>query len=426
LDLAKKKVEKPRREPTKRQLSRWQQQKRRQRFIFTIGMVIIVAILGVLGVGVYKQWYIAEYKPLQETVLVVNDTEFDMDYYIKMLEYYYYAQGANPENLESLTDEVAKAIEQNELIRQGAMKLGVSVSDSEVDEILNSYDPPLSKDYRNMVRTQMLVSKLMDDYFDEQVPTYAEQRYIFAMFLESESQVSEVRARLEAGEDFGQLAGELSLETDTKEEKGDLGWRPEGILSLVLGAPVLDEHAFSAEAGALSQPILDESRTKEVGYWLIKVLERDEEEQTAQVKVILLGSEQEAIEVRARLEAGEDFAQLVQEFSQHIESQSRGGDFEALREIMSPAFSDFAFSSELDVLSQPIRDDTVSTKGGYWLVKVSEIDNNRQIMDVHRSLLKADALNNWLNGLFSDPENEVENYLDMGKKLFAISHVLRD
>jgi parvulin-like peptidyl-prolyl isomerase len=197
-------------------------------------------------------------------------------------------------------------------------------------------------------------------------------------------------------------------------------------LSLVLGTPVLDEYAFSAEAGALSQPILDESRTKEVGYWLIKVLERDEEEQTAQVKVILLGSEQEASEVRARLEAGEDFATLAEELSQHVESKNSGGDFEALREMMSPAFSDFAFSSELDVLSQPIRDDTVSTKGGYWLVKVSEIDNSRQITDVDRSLLKADTLNKWLDELFNDPENKVEDYLDVEKKLFAVSHVLRD
>jgi parvulin-like peptidyl-prolyl isomerase len=426
LDLAKKKVEQPKRELTKRQLSRWQEQNRRQRFILTIGMVIIVAILGVLGVGVYKQWYVAEYKPLHETVIEVNDAKFNMDYYIKMLKYYYYGQGSDPEKLQSLTDDVVKAIEQNELVKQGAMKLGISVSDSEVDAKLNSYDPPLSKDYRDLFRTQMLVDRLMNEYFDKQVPTYAEQRHVFAMFLESESQANEVRARLEAGEEFSQLAGELSLDTNTKDAKGDLGWRPEGILSLVFGTPVLDEYAFSAEAGALSQPILDEDRTKAVGYWLIKVLERNEEEQTAQVKVMLLGSEQEASEVRARLEAGEDFAQLAQELSQHVDSKNSGGDFQALREMMSSAFDDFAFGSELNVLSQPIRDDTVSTKGGYWLVKVSEIDNNRQITDVDRALLKADVLKEWLNGLFSDPENKIESYLDVGKKLFAISHVLSD
>jgi parvulin-like peptidyl-prolyl isomerase len=424
--LAKKQVEKPRHEMTKRQLSRWQQQKRRQRFILSAGIAVLIAVLGVFGVGVYKQWYISEYKPLHETVIEVNDTKFDMDYYVKMLKYYYYGQGVSPEYIESLADEVVKAIEQGELIRQGAMKLGISVSDSEVDETLNSHDPPLSKDYRDLVRTQMLVGKLSSDFFDKQVPTYAEQRHVFAMFLESERQASEVRARLEADEDFSQLAGELSLDTASKEGKGDLGWRPEGVLPLLLGTNLIDEYAFSAEAGVLSQPILEESRTKAVGYWLIEVLERDEEAQTAKVKVMLLGSEQEASEVRARLEAGEDFATLAQELSQHDESKSSGGDFEAFGEMMSSAFNDFAFNSEFNVLSQPIRDDTVSTKGGYWLVKVSEIDNNRQITDVDRALLKADALNKWLEGLFNDPGNKVESYLDAGKKLFAISHVLGD
>ncbi len=197
--------------------------------------------------------------------------------------------------------------------------MGFSVSDEEVDKKLNSYDPPLSKDYRDVVRAQMLVSKLSEEYFDQQVPTYAEQRHIMAMFLESESQANEVRARLEAGEDFTQLAGELSLDTTSKEKKGDLGWHPEGVLTLTLGTSLVDEYAFSAEAGALSQPILDETKTKTVGYWLIKVVSRDEEAKTAQVKVMLLGSEQEANEVRARLEAGEDFATLAKELSQHAE-----------------------------------------------------------------------------------------------------------
>ena len=90
--MAKKQVEKPRHEMTKRQLSRWQQQKRRQRFILSAGIAVIIAVLGVFGVGVYNQWYIPEYKPLHETVIEVNDTKFDMDYYIKMLKYYYYGR----------------------------------------------------------------------------------------------------------------------------------------------------------------------------------------------------------------------------------------------------------------------------------------------------------------------------------------------
>lgn len=425
--MAKKKAEKPKQELTKRQLSRWQQQKRRQRFILSSGISVIVAVLAVVGIGVYNQWYTAEYKPLHETVIEVNDAKFDMNYYIKMLKYYYSGQGVSSQNLPSFADEVVKVIERNELIRQEAMKLGISVSDEEIDKELKSYDPPLSKDYWDVVRTQMLVERLGDEYFDKQVPTYAEQRHIFAMFLESEQQANEVRARLEAGEDFTQLAGELSLDTTSKEKKGDLGWRPKGVLPLMLENNTVDEYAFTftGEVGALSQPIPDETKTKMVGYWLIKVLERDEETKGAKVKIMLLGSEQEASEVRARLGAGEDFATLAKELSLHTKSQENGGDFDVSQGTMGEAFDEFTFSSELGVLSQPIRDDTVGTKGGYWLVRVTEVDNNRQIADEDRNLLKSDALNKWVEALVNDPNNKVVSHIDEGKKLWAISHVLR-
>jgi parvulin-like peptidyl-prolyl isomerase len=422
LNLAKK-VEKPKPEMTRRQLSRWQQQKRRQRLILIAGIAVIVIVLGVLGVGVYNQWYLGEYKPLHEVLIEVNGTKFDMDYFIKMLKFY--SVGASPTDLPKLADQVVKTIEQAELIREEAPKLGFSVSDAEVEAKLKSYNPPLSEDYRDLVKTQLLVSKLLDGYFDEQVPTYAEQRYILAMFLESEQQVNDVSARLEAGEDFSELAGELSLDKTTKDEKGDLGWHPEGILTSTLGTPLIDEYAFSAEAGVLSPPIFDETRTKPVGYWLIEVLERDEEAGGAKVKLMLLGSEQQANEVRAKLEAGEDFATLAKEFSQHAKSKDNGGDFDISQGTMGEAIDNFVFGAELGVLSQPIRDDTQSTSGGYWLVEVSEIDNNRQISDEDRNSLKTEAFTKWVDELFNDPNNKITSYMDENKRLFAVSHVLQ-
>ena len=420
----KKRAEKPRREPTKRQLSRWQQQQRRQRFIFTIGLSIIVAVLAIIGAGAYFSWYVPEYKPLHEVVIEVNDTEFDMEYYVDMLAYYYQASQASPTRLPALTDEVVKDIERNELIRQGAMELGISVSDDEVDERLISYDLPLGRVYQDVMRTQMLAEMLLDEYFDEQVPRYAEQRYILAMFLEGENQANEVRIRLEAGEDFTQLAGELSLDDTSKVKEGDFGWRPEGILPLLLEGNMVEEYAFTAEVGTLSQPIYDETKAKMVGYWLIKMSLRDEELGGANTQVILLGSEHEANEVRARIEAGEEFATLAGELSLHNVSKASGGDFSVSEGTMSEAVNDFVFSAELNVLSQPIRDEEISTIGGYWLIEVADMDGNRQIADEDRDLLKNDAFNNWVEGLLSDPENKIESYLDEDKKLFATSRVL--
>ncbi len=418
----KKKREKPQREVTKRQLSRWQQEQKRERIIRISGIFIIVAVLCIAGVG----WYTGQYQPLHQTVITVNDASFDMNYYINALKYY--VQGQSTDYMYSMAGEVAKAIESNELIRRGAMKLGISVSDNEVNEKLESRALPLSKDYRDLVRTEMLVTKLLDEYFEHEVPVFAEQRHILAMFLESKGQVFEVRARLEAGEDFAELAGKLSLESVSKAKKGDLGWRPKAILAEMLVSSIPGEYTFDSEVGVLSQPVYDEAKTKSVGYWLIEVLERKEDSDEVHIQAMLLASEEQANEIRARLEAGEDFAKLAGELSQLEWSGENNGDLGWLTpDIMSPAFDEFAFNPEvgLETISEPIRDDTTVTTGGYWLLKVLDKEDNRKIEDADRSFLKAKALEDWVSSLWDDPENKIESFLDDEKIAWAIEKATR-
>jgi len=417
--LAKKKVEKPKREVTKRQLSHWQQQRKRQRIILGVGIFVVIAVLGITGAG----WYIGYYQPLHQVVIRVNNAEFNMDYYIKMLKYYGKDQSAS--YMDTLANEVLVVIGRNELVRQGALGLGIAVSDREVDEKLKSYDPPLSKDYRDIARTKLLISKLLDEHFGPMVPVSAEQRHIMAMFLESESQAAAVRARVEADEDLAELAGELSLDSFSKDEKGDLGWHPEDALAQLLATSVPGEYAFGSEVGVLSQPVYDETKTKSVGYWLVKILDRKQEPEQVQVQAILLGSETEAQDVRARLEAGEDWATLAKELSQHEATKGSGGDFGWLSpEDVAPgsdlgAWADI-FELETGAISEPIRDDTQVTTGGYWLLKVLDKEDNRQISDDDRDLLKTKALNEWVLSLWSDTGNEVNSYLTDEMKEWAI------
>jgi len=359
---------------------------------------------------------------MHETVLEVNGTSFNMNYYINTLKFY--SQGQPEYYMDVIADESMAIIERNELIRQGALKLGFSVSNDEVEQEFEDNDLPLNKDYIEFARAEMLITKLVDEYFEHQVPVYAEQRHIMAMFLETEGQAINVRARLEAGEDFGELAGELSLESISQTKNGDLGWRPKDVLPELLGTSVPDDYAFNAQVGVLSQPIYDEASTKNVGYWLLKVSERDEDSDLAHVQGILLGSETEAQDARARLEAGEDFAALAKELSQHETSRANDGDIGwSVPDTMSEAFEDFAFDYEveLETVSEPIRDDTMTTTGGFWLVKLLDKDDNRKIEDDNRNILKSKALNEWVDSLLEDPENKIERYLDEDKKLFAIS-----
>jgi parvulin-like peptidyl-prolyl isomerase len=421
VELAKKKQQKPKREVTKRQLSRWQQQKKRQRLIFGLGILIIVAVLGIVGGGVYNRWYIPEVKPLRETVIIVNDASFNMKYYINILKYS--GRGQSTDFLYYLADAVVTIIQQNELVRQGAEELGIRVSDAEVDEELKNLDLPTRREYRDLIRAEMLTTKLRDEYFEHQVPLLAEQGYILAMLLENEKQATEVRARLEAGEDFTELAGELSLEAISQTENGDFGWQLKDLLSDLLKTSIPVDYAFDAQVGVLSQPIYDEETTKSVGYWLIKMSEREEDSDLVHVQAILLGSEEEAQEVKARLGTGEDFAALAEDLSQHEGSKENSGDIGwSVPGTMSPAFDEFAFNSEveLETVSESIRDDTMGTTGGYWLVKVLDKDDNRKIEDDDRTLLKSKALEEWISSLWDDPENKIESYLDEDQKSWAI------
>ena len=413
-----KKIIKPRREFTRQQLSRWQKEKRRQRIIFGIGAFVIVAVLAIVG----SSWFILDFKPQHETVIRVNDTKFDMDYFIKMLKYF--GQGQDVDFVYGQVDRAVEVIKRNEIMRQEAEELGFTVSNWEADKRLKSEDPPLSKDFRDLVRAEILAEKLKDEYFEEQVPTRAPQRYLMAMLLESESQAAEARAKLEAGESFADLAPEVTLEFYSQLQSGELGWHSKEVLAVLLNTPVPSDYAFSAEVGVLSQPIPDEDVIKRVGYWLIKVQNRLESAQIADIQVMLLGSEEEAVLIRERLEAGEDFNTLAREFSRAAGAEEDEGIVMNVKAgTITPAFDRFVFDLgvEIGTLSEVIRDEDAITKGGFWLLKVIDTDDDREIGESDRDVLKAKALEEWLNLKLEDPENEIDDsYLTDEKKEQAV------
>jgi len=419
--LAKKKEKKPPRVVTKRQLSHWQQEKKRHNIILAAGILIITVVLVTVGAG----WFVSEFRPMNQTVMSVNDAKFKMNYYVKALEFY--SRGQSIPNMYLFADEVVRAIQQNELVKQEAeSNLGISISNSEVDKELKSRDPPVSKDYRDFVRAQMLITKLRNEYFEQNVPTSAEQRLIMAMFLESENQTGDIRVRLEAGEDFAELAGEFSVDNESKNRKGDFGWQARDVLEVRLGSPAVGEYVFSSEVGVLSQPVYDEEKVKNVGYWLIEVLDRQEDPEGAYIQVMLLGTEKEVREVKVRIEAGEEFGTLAEELSQLGSAKEDAGYIGLISAGQTTEALDGAiFDNELEIgtLSEPVRDETMVTKGGYWLVQVLDEADDRRIEEADRELLKTKALNDWIQTLMDNPKNDVEIHLDDVKKTWAVERV---
>ncbi len=72
------------------------------------------------------------------------------------------------------------------------------------------------------------------------------------------------------------------------------------------------------------------------------------------------------------------------------------------------------------MVSAPIRDENISTEGGYWLFKIPD-GGIREISDEDRDLMIEKAMQEWLESLFDDPENTVVSYLDDEMREFAIN-----
>jgi parvulin-like peptidyl-prolyl isomerase len=411
--LAKKKATAVMHQPTKRQLSHWQKQTRYQRFILGAGISVIVIVFAMLGMGVY-QWYKADYQPLREAVIEVNGHKFSMAYYIDALKFY---SGGQTEYIQYMLDPVLENISQLELMRQEASKLGITVTEGEIDKEIQGNNLTNNQTVRDISRGQLLRDKLQAEYFGPKIPSFAEQRQAFAMFLESQAQLDALKSRIEAGEDFSTLATEFSLDSTSKDSKGDIGTHPQDIINNKLNTTVLEQAIFSQEVGKLSR-VEDKDKTKSVGYWLVKVTARKDDLSEAAVSGMLLGSEQEALVVKARLDTGEDFTTLAQEFSQTW-SDTDKDNLGSITTDSSDTFKDYVLSADtkLNVISNPIKSER-TTSGGYWLFKVVEI-SVKEISADDKSTLTDKAFNDWLIAIQADTNNIVTSYITDGLKAFA-------
>ena len=78
-------------------------------------------------------------------------------------------------------------------------------------------------------------------------------------------EATQAKARLDKGEDFAKLAVELSTDTGSKEDGGNLGWFPRGQM-----VKVFEDAAFALKVNEISQPI-----STTFGAHIIQVLARD-------------------------------------------------------------------------------------------------------------------------------------------------------
>jgi len=176
--------------------------------------------------------------------------------------------------LEGLIDQV--------LIEQAAAKMGITVSDEELDAKIKesikagggqqSFEEWLKlndltfDEFREMMRSQLISEKVFEKVVPPP-PATVEQVHARHILVKTEEEARQVLERLKKGEDFAQLARELSTDPTTKDKGGDLGFFPRGLSFM---PPEVEEAAFSLEPGQISGVV-----KSYFGYHIIQVLEKD-------------------------------------------------------------------------------------------------------------------------------------------------------
>jgi parvulin-like peptidyl-prolyl isomerase len=117
--------------------------------------------------------------------------------------------------------------------------------------------------YRVFFETDLLRQKLYEAVTKD-IPAVEEQVWARHILVNDEAVALAVIERLKNGEDFGTLAAELSTDTGSGAQGGDLGWFGKGAMV----AP-FEEAAFALKVGEISQPV-----KSDFGYHIIQVIAR--------------------------------------------------------------------------------------------------------------------------------------------------------
>lgn len=118
--------------------------------------------------------------------------------------------------------------------------------------------------FRRLFESNIYRRKLQEALAAE-VPSAAEQVHARHILVDTEEEAQKVKERLQAGEDFATLAKELSKDTASASEGGDLGWFPRGMM-----VTEFEEAAFALEPGQTSDIV-----KTSYGYHIIQLIERD-------------------------------------------------------------------------------------------------------------------------------------------------------
>lgn len=255
-----------------------------------------------------------------------------------------------------------------------ANKLGLQDNPKYITE-LKSYRTQLAKNYLTDTK---VTKELIKEAYDRSMKEVKASHILILVdenaspedTLKAYKQITDIRKKAIAGEDFGKLAEQYSQDPSAKENKGNLGY-----FSAFKMVYNFESGAFNTNKGEISNPI----RTR-FGYHLIKVTDVRPNRGEVNVAHILISSSSDMLskekarttinDIYKKLQQGESFESLAQQFSDDKSSSSKGGALGKFSsgELSSETFEDMAFSlTKEKPLSEPFQ-----SEFGWHIVKLLE------------------------------------------------------
>lgn len=212
-----------------------------------------------------------------------------------------------------------------------------------------------------------------DDFYEELKDTAGEdtlQQMVLVKILEDKYDVSddEVDNRIDSMKDEMGDQFDMWLQQQGMEDEDDLRDQ--------IYPSILQEKAMLEEVDISDDEIEEQ-------------YDKDKMEINAQH--ILVDDEDTADEVKEKLDDGEDFDDLAEEYSTDEANADDGGDLDYFsRGDMDPAFEEAAFDMDEDEISDPVQ-----TEEGFHIIKVNDIRENEDYgsFDEMKGDIRSDILN---------------------------------
>jgi peptidyl-prolyl cis-trans isomerase C len=232
---------------------------------------------------------------VEPLAVVVNGASITLDEYEREVELYQADMIAAGYVPDADTSEGQAAIAQGRqwvldlmighmLTEQAAAAEGVVITDAEVDAAIDSLRQDIGEEMLNdwlaqqgitleemrvRLRGEMISTEMANRVADVAVPAVQEHIAARHILVATELEARRIHDQLNAGADFASMARTHSQDISTRDLGGDLGFFPKGVLT----SKEVEAAAFALQPGQLSDVI-----SSDLGYHIVQVVERVDQE----------------------------------------------------------------------------------------------------------------------------------------------------